>query len=129
MWRSSLIKTRRTDMNLSAFLASLGAALVSRLSSVGAALAASFGTLVIGFTADEKTILLNVKQKFHDSLVARQAAGASTIDAIEGAGSDAWNEFCAEETAEFYKEKDAVITLAVSSAKSAAGIVKTAVAG
>lgn len=116
-------------MTVSAFFASLGAALLARLSSVGAALAAAFGTLVMSFTADERTILLNAKQKFHDTYTAAIAANASEIDAIEQAATATLNQFCADEKAEMAKEVSATVTLLTSAAKSAAGIVKTAVTG
>lgn len=109
-------------MNISAFFASLGAALLARASSIGAALAAGFATIVMSFTGDERAILLNVKQVFHDEYQKRVAAGQSEIDAIEGAGTAAWNEFCNDEEKELVKEADAVITLLVSSAKSAANL-------
>ena len=109
-------------MNIAAFFASLGAALLARLSSVGAAVAAGFATVVMSFTTDQRTILLNVKQKFADSYAARKADGASEVDAIEGAATDAYNEFCNEEGKEFSVEAGATIVLLESSAKSAAGI-------
>jgi hypothetical protein len=116
-------------MNIEAYFASLGAALLARLSSVGAALAAGFATILMSFSSDERQMLLDVKQHFHDKYTELKAGGASEIDAIEGAGTAAWNTFCADETAIFNKEKDATITLLVSSAKSAAGIVKAVVTG
>jgi hypothetical protein len=116
-------------MTLTAFLQALAAALLTKLSSVGAALAAGFTAVVIGFTEDERAVLVEVKQTFLDEYNKRKAAGTSEIDAIEGAGTAAWNKFCADESAEMAKEADAIITLLVSSAKSAAGIVKQAVSG
>jgi hypothetical protein len=109
-------------MNIGAFFASLAAALASRFSSVGAAIASGFVTILLGFTADQRDILLDVKQHFHDKYMELKAAGKSEIDAIEGAGTAAWNTFCSDEKAEFHKEKDAVITLLVSSAKQVAGV-------
>lgn len=117
-------------MNIGAFFASMGAAILASLSSVGASVAAGFATIVMSFTADQRTILLNVKKKFVASYNARMAvAGTSEIDAIEGAASDAYNEFCSEEGAEFRVESAATIALLESSAKQAAGIVGTVVTG
>ena len=116
-------------MNIGAFFASLGTALLARLSSVGAAVAAGFATIVMSFTTDQRTILLNVKQKFLDSYNARKSAGASEIDAIEGAATDAYNEFCNEEGKEFSVEAGATIILLESCAKSAAGIIGSVITG
>lgn len=109
-------------MNIGAFFASLGAALLSRLSSVGAAVAAGFTTIIMSFTADERLILIDVKQTFHDEYQARIVKGSSEIDAIEGAATAAWNKFCHNEELEMVKEADATITLLASAAKSAAGL-------
>jgi hypothetical protein len=116
-------------MNIQAFFASLGAALLSSLSSVGASVAAGFATIIMSFTADQRGILLNVKQKFHDSYASRKAAGAAEVDAIEGAATDAYNEFCNEEGKEFSMEASATIILLESAAKQAAGIVGTMITG
>jgi hypothetical protein len=113
-------------MNLSAFLASLAAAILAQLTSVGAAFAAGLGTIAIGFLSHERDIGNKVMDKFHTTLIAAQAAGKSNIDAIEEAATAAYNEFCHDEVNEFKDEANAIITLLVSSAKSAAGIVKTA---
>ena len=109
-------------MNIEAFFASLGAALLAKLSSVGASLAAGFSTIIMSFTTDQRTILLNVKQKFNDTYNAQVAAGSDTINAIENAATAAFNEFCADEKAEFSAEAGATITLLESAAKTAASI-------
>lgn len=109
-------------MNIQAFFASLGAALLARASSIGAAVLAGFGTIVMSFTADERQVFADVKQKFHDEYQSRIAAGQAEIDAIEGAGTAAYNTFCNEEGQVFAKEAGALIVLLVSSAKSAANL-------
>lgn len=109
-------------MNIGAFFASLEAAILAKLSSVGAAVAAGFATIIMSFTADERTILINVKAVFSTEYRNRIGQGQSEIDAIEGAATAAWNQFCHDEALEFTKEADATITLLASAAKSAAGL-------
>ncbi len=116
-------------MNIGAFFASLGAALLARLSSVGAALAAGFSTIIMSWTGDQRGIALDVKEKFATSYQARKTAGASEIDSIEGAATDAFNTFCSDEKKEFVQEAGAIITLLESSAKSAAGIIGSTISG
>lgn len=116
-------------MNIGAFFASLGAALLARLSSVGAAVAAGFSTILMSFTADQRSILLDVKQTFSDKYSALKAAGGSEIDAIEGAATAAYNQFCGDETKEFRQEAAATITLLESAAKQAASIVGSTITG
>ena len=116
-------------MNISAFFASLGAALLARLSSVGAALSAGFATIVMSFTTDQRNMLLDVKQEFASTYASKLAAGASEVDAIEGAATAAYNKFCSDETQIFVQEKAATITLLESSAKQAAGIIGTVITG
>ncbi|HEY2010513.1 MAG TPA: hypothetical protein VGH23_16105 [Rhizomicrobium sp.] len=113
-------------MNILAFFQSLAASVLASLSSVGAALAQGFATVVMSFTVDQQGILVKVKAKFVSSYQARLAvAGTSQVDAIEGAATDAYNEFCSDESAEFSQECGALITLLESAAKSAAGILGT----
>lgn len=109
-------------MSVSAILAALKAAVLSIATSVGAAFASGLTTIGIGFLADERAIGVKVFQVFHDSYEAAKAAGKSELDAIEEAGTAAFNTFCHEEATEFVKEADALITLLVSSFKSAAGL-------
>ena len=116
-------------MNIGAFFASLGAALLAQLSSVGAAVAAGFATIVMSFTSDQRQIILNVKQKFADAYAAEQAQGKSELDSIEGAATAAYNEFCSEEGSEFGVEAGAVIILLESAAKQAAGITASVITG
>ena len=116
-------------MNIAAFFASLGAALLARLSSVGASVAAGFATIVMSFTADQRTILADVKQAFHDKAVELKASGSSEIDAIEGAATAAYNKFCADEKGVFTQEAGATIILLESAAKTAAGIVGSTITG
>ena len=116
-------------MTISAFFASLGAALLARLSSVGASVAAGFATIVMSFTADQRTILADVKQTFADAYAAQKAAGASDQNAIEAAATAAYNKFCSDEKGEFTQEAGATIILLESSAKTAAGIVGSVITG
>lgn len=116
-------------MNLSAFLASLGAAILARLSSVGASVAASFSTIVMTFTYDQRTILANAKALWNTTLDANLAAKMSEVDAIENACTVTYQEFCSDEKKEFSVEVGATIILMESAAKTAAGIVGTVITG
>lgn len=109
-------------MNIGAFLAALGAALMSRLESVGGSLAISFGTLLMGYTADERVIFLNAKQKWVDTYNAGKAAGKDEINAIEDATTATLNEFCADEKAELSKVVTGIVTFLEGAAKRVAGV-------
>lgn len=103
-------------------IAALRAIATNAMDSVGAALMHGLSAIASGFLADERTILVNAKAKFSDSYEALKADGKSEIDAIEGAATATLNQFCADETAEMAKEVSALLTLLVSSLKSAAGL-------
>lgn len=90
--------------------------------SVGASLALGFSAIVAGFLSDEREVLLSVKKKFIEAYDALKASGSDEINAIEGAATAAYNEFCHDEAEVLVKEADAVITLLASSLKSAAGL-------
>jgi NADH:ubiquinone oxidoreductase subunit K len=106
-------------MDFTVLLAALKAAVIAKLASIGAAFAAGFSTIAIGFAADERAIGAAVMAKFHESLDAAHKAGVSEVDAIEQAATAAYNEFCHDEVVEFRKEADAIITLLRSSFMSA----------
>lgn len=116
-------------MNLSAFLASLGAAILARLSSVGASVAASFGAIVMAFTADQRTVLADAKKMFTDTLNAGLAASKSEVNAIEDAATATFQVFCSDEKKFFGVEVSATIILMESAAKTAANIVGTVITG
>ena len=103
-------------------IATLKAIAVNAMDSVGAALLNGFSAIASGFLADERPILVNAKAKFSDTYEALTAEGKSPLDAIEGAATATLNQFCADETAEMAAEVSALVTLLVSSLKSAAGL-------
>jgi hypothetical protein len=109
-------------MDISIFAAALKAAIMAKLTSFGAAFMAGLSVIGMGFLADERAIGVAVMEKFHATHDAAVAAGKSQIDAIEEAATAAYNEFCSDQTKEFWKESDAIITLLKSSAQSAAGL-------
>lgn len=109
-------------MNLTNFIAALKAAVMAGLSSFGAAFASGLTTIGMGFLASEREIGHKVMASFHDKMSEALAAGKSEIDAIEEAATAGYNEFCHDEIMLFKDEARAIITLAASSAKSAAGL-------
>lgn len=109
-------------MNLALFIAGLKMAALSALTSMGASFLSGLSVIGAGFLQDERAIGVACMKKFHDTLDAAHQAGKPEKDAIEEAATAAYNEFCSDETKEFWKECDAIITLATSSAQSAAGL-------
>ena len=91
-----------------------------KLESIGAAVAAGFAVIIAGFGNDQRSIMANViafwQAKYHAAIA---VAGTTVISAAEQATTASLNEFCAEEGAEFNKEKLAVLTLLESSVKNA----------
>lgn len=106
-------------------IAALKAIAQNAMDSVGAALLHGFSAIASGFLADERVILVNAKAKFSNSYEAAKTGGASELDAIETAATATLNQFCSDETAEMSKEVSAMVTLLVSSLKSAAGLKAT----
>jgi hypothetical protein len=111
-------------MNMSAFLAALGAMIQpainyaeQKLASVGAALLAGFGVILNGFTNDQRVIGANIIAFWQAKYHAAVADGATPLNAAEQASTASLQEFCAEEGAEFQKEGMAIITLIESSVK------------
>lgn len=103
-------------------IAMLKAIAINAMDSVGAALMSGLSAIASGFLADERLILVNAKATFSDSYGALKAEGKSDLDAIEGAATATLNKFCSDEKAEMAQEVSAIITLLVSSLKSAAGL-------
>lgn len=107
---------------LNGILAALRAAAATAVSSFGAALALGLNAIAAGFLPAEREILVKAKAAFMTAYDAKKATGASEIDAIEGAATACYNEFCHDEATFMVDEVKAVITLTVSSLKSAAGL-------
>lgn len=107
-------------MNFSVLLASLKAALLSKLLSLGGALLSGLATIGIGFGSDMKGILVDTLQAFHDAMDAALSAGKSEIEAIEEGATVARNTFCNDMEKDGAKEADAIITLITSSLKAVA---------
>ena len=112
---------------MNGFLAALGALIrpeidyaEQKLASVGAALAAGIAVIFNGFANDQRAIFANLTAFWQAKYHAAIAAGAVGVDAIEQASTATLQEFCAEEAAEFQKEKRAFITLLEASAKQQA---------
>lgn len=103
-------------------IAALKAIATNAMDSVGAALMHGLSAIASGFAADERVILVNAKAKFSNSYEAAKAGGAGELDAIEQAATATLNQFVNDEKAEMAKEVDALVTLLVSSLKSAAGL-------
>jgi hypothetical protein len=112
---------------LQSFLAGLTATLLQAAESIGGALIAAWGQIALQFSSDERGILIKVKQKWIDTYNAEKAKGTDEINAIENASTAAYNEFCADETDEFNKVKAGVIASVEYAAKSAGGVLKSAV--
>jgi len=110
---------------LQSFLAGLAATLLQSAESIGGALISAWSQIALQFSADERAILIKVKQKWVDTYNAQKTAGASEIDAIENASTAAYNEFCADESDEFNKVKAGVIASVEYAAKSAGNVLKT----
>lgn len=81
-----------------------------KLASVGAAFLGSMATIGAHFTMDQRAIGVKVIAFWQAKMAEAKAAGASEISAIESASTAAYNEFCAEEGAEFTDFADSVIT-------------------
>lgn len=94
-----------------------------KLESVGAALASGLLSLLLGYTSAQRAIFTNMIAFYQGKVKEAEAAGASTIDALESAFTATLNEFCAEEGALFNDEKTALITLVNGALKQAATIV------
>ena len=105
------------------FLSLLVAAIAARLSSVGAALVQSMGVIFLQLETDERKIILDAKQTFHDEYARRKAAGESEIDAIEGGATAALNKFAHDEADEFHRFVGSVVTQVTYAAKKAAGLI------
>ena len=103
-------------------IATLKAIAINAMDSVGAALMSGLSAIASGFLADDRAILVNAKAKFSDTYEALTAEGKSPLDAIEGAATATLNQFCADEKAEMAQEVSALVTLLVSSLKSAASL-------
>lgn len=104
------------------FLAALASTLLQKAESVGMTLAAALGQVFLQMGADEREILINVKQKWIDSYNAEIAKGTDILNAIENASTAAYNEFCAEEKDEFAKVKAGIIANLEYAAKQTAGL-------
>jgi len=109
-------------MNIGSLLSLLANALLARLESIGGALAISFGTLLMGYAADERQIILDAKQFFLDTYHAKKDAGADDLNAIEEAATAALNKFCHDEENEFHKILGGVMDLMAGALKRAAGV-------
>lgn len=110
-------------MNLAQLIAGWGASLAGKLESLGASLAASFGMLLLGYTQEERQIIADCKQFFHDTYNAKVAAGESQINAIEETTTAALNKFAHDEEAEFHKILSGIIDFAAGALKRAAGVI------
>lgn len=88
-----------------------------KLESVGSALAAGVTVIFNGFFSSQRLIFTNISAFWQAKHKAALAADASALAAIEQASTATLQEFCAEEAAEFQKEKLAFITLLESSVK------------
>lgn len=108
--------------SLGTLVSALTSALLARVESIGGSLALSFGSLVMGYTADERQILLNAKQHFLDAYHAAKAAGADELNAIEQAATSAYNSFANEEGNEFHTIVGGVIDFMQGAFKRLAGV-------
>jgi hypothetical protein len=116
-------------MNIQKLIAGWAGALFGSLESLGASLVASFGMLLMGYAQDERQIFSDCKQFFHDTYVAKVAAGMGDLEAIEEATTAALNKFAHDENSEFHKILSGVIDFTAGSLKRAAGVLVTATSG
>ncbi len=116
-------------MNLQNIIAGWGAALAGQLESLGASLISSFGMLLMGYTQEERQIIGDCKQFFHDTYQAKIAGGASPLDAIEEATTAALNKFAHDEKDEFHKILSGIIDFAAGALKRAGGVLGQATSG